>query len=206
MNDYNYILKILVLGDSCVGKSCILSQYVDEEFPMIYSSTIGVDFKVKTIKTEDKNLKLMLWDTAGQERFRSITKSFYKGVHGVLIIYSVDDLDSFSNITFWLNEVEKNCYSTKPKIMIVGNKSDLDFLRKIQYNDGATLAKNFGLTFIEVSAKKNININEMFSALCNLILNDHILFENISGNKKKVPLINGPTVPVDSCMEQYKCW
>ncbi|WBY58514.1 ras-related protein Rab-1B [Plasmodium yoelii yoelii] len=108
MNDsYDSLFKILLIGDSGVGKSCLLLRFADDTYTDSYISTIGVDFKIKTIEIDDKIIKLQIWDTAGQERFRTITSSYYRGAQGIIIVYDVTDRDSFNNVKNWIIEIEK---------------------------------------------------------------------------------------------------
>lgn len=159
MNDYDYLFKILLIGDSGVGKSCILIRFTEDTYSEAYISTIGVDFKIKTIESGGKIIKLQIWDTAGQERFRTITSSYYRGAHGILIVFDLTDLESFENIQQWLHEINRYAYNNVCKIL-VGNKSDLTHKRMV--NGGSEYAESLNIPYIETSAKTSDNIDELF--------------------------------------------
>ncbi|EEB90600.1 hypothetical protein MPER_11169 [Moniliophthora perniciosa FA553] len=106
-SEYDYLFKLLLIGDSGVGKSCLLLRFADDTYTESYISTIGVDFKIRTIELEGKTVKLQIWDTAGQERFRTITSSYYRGAHGIIVVYDVTDNDTFTNVKQWLQEIDR---------------------------------------------------------------------------------------------------
>lgn len=122
--EYDYLFKLLLIGDSSVGKSCLLLRFADDSYVDTYISTIGVDFKIRTIDLDGKTVKLQIWDTAGQERFRTITSSYYRGAHGIIIVYDVTDMESFNNIKQWLSEIDRYASDNVCKLL-VGNKCDL---------------------------------------------------------------------------------
>ncbi|XP_073950862.1 ras-related protein ORAB-1-like [Choristoneura fumiferana] len=122
--EYDYLFKLLLIGDSGVGKSCLLLRFADDTYTESYISTIGVDFKIRTVELDGKTIKLQIWDTAGQERFRTITSSYYRGAHGIIIVYDCTDQDSFSNVKQWLEEIDRYACDNVNKLL-VGNKCDL---------------------------------------------------------------------------------
>jgi len=166
--EYDLLLKILVIGDSGVGKSCMLLRFADNSFTDSYISTIGVDFKIRTIELDGKKIKLQIWDTAGQERFKTITTSYYRGAHGLIIVYDITSMESFNSIKKWLVDVERFASPNVLKL-IVGNKSDLSTRRAVDYKVAKKFADDLGLQFIEASAKDSVNIEESFIQLASNI-------------------------------------
>ena len=162
--NYEFIFKVLLLGNSNVGKSSIFLRFVDDIWNDTFVPTIGVDFKIKTFEIDSKKIKMQIWDTAGQERFKNIIASYYRGAHGILLLYDVTDKDSFKNLSNWLIEIEKNASKNVLRVLI-GNKCDLEEKRVISFNQGKEFADTYGLKFIETSAKKNLNVNEAFETL-----------------------------------------
>lgn len=161
--EYDYLFKLLLIGDSGVGKSCLLMRYCDDIFMPTYISTIGVDFKIRTSKHEDgKFVKLQIWDTAGQERFRTITSSYYRGSHGIMIVYDITDRETFNNVKKWLDECDKFARPDVHK-MLIGNKSDIADKREVTQKEGKALADLHGMTFFETSAQMSNNVQEAFN-------------------------------------------
>ena len=176
-NDYEYLFKILLIGNSNVGKSSLFLRFVDEIWKENFVPTIGVDFKIKSIKIDNKIIKLQIWDTAGQERFKSILSSYYKGANGILLLYDITNINSFKSLSNWLIDIEKNSSKNVKKILI-GNKCDLNELRKIPMNKGKEFADTYNMKFIETSAKNNVNINECFNILGKELINNIDLKSN----------------------------
>ena len=167
--NYDFIFKVLLLGNSDVGKSSLLLRYVDSVWSDTFVPTIGVDFKVKTIEIDGKKVKLQIWDTAGQERFRTVVSTYFRGAHGIFLIYDITNRDSFKNLENWLIEIEKNASENVLKILI-GNKNDLEDERDITPDEGKAFANRNGMQFIETSAKMNTNVNEAFETLGKLMI------------------------------------
>ena len=159
--EYDHLFKLLLIGDSGVGKSCLLLRFADDSYTESYISTIGVDFKIRTLNLEGKTIKLQIWDTAGQERFRTITSSYYRGAHGIIIVYDVTDMESFNNVKTWLTEIEKYASENVNKLL-VGNKSDLVVKKTVDSAMAKEFADSLGIPFLETSAKNATNVEEAF--------------------------------------------
>merc|ERR1712146_664974 len=135
------LFKLLLIGDSGVGKSRLLLRFADDTYTESYISTIGVDFKIRTINLDGKCVKLQIWDTAGQERFRTITSSYYRGAHGIIVVYDVTDRETFNNVKQWLHEIDRYANENVNKLL-VGNKCDLETRRQVKYENGVELAES----------------------------------------------------------------
>ncbi|KAK5580404.1 hypothetical protein RB653_000421 [Dictyostelium firmibasis] len=154
-------LKILMIGNSSVGKSSMLVRYTKNTFSDSYTPTLGIDFCLKTIEIDDKIIKLQIWDTAGQERFNNITSSYYRGANGVMIVYDITNQESFYNLKKWLGDVE---YYAGPNIskIIVGNKCDLEETRAVDFINAKKFANDLNIPIMEVSAKDSSNLEDAF--------------------------------------------
>ena len=168
-DEYDFIFKVLLRGNSDVGKSSLLLRFVDSVWNEGFVPTIGVDFKVKTLEINNKKIKMQIWDTAGQERFRTVVSTYFKGAHGILLIYDVTNKDSFKNLENWLIEIEKNSSDKVLKILL-GNKCDLSDDREIQSEEGKAFAVRNGMEFMETSAKMNTNVSEAFETLAKIMI------------------------------------
>ena len=162
-----YIIKILTLGDTSVGKSSIVLRFTEEKFDDNQFSTIGIDFKTKFIKRGDSSIKVLIWDTAGQEKFQNIARQYYKGANGVLLIYDIGNRKSFQRIDFWLKELKDNNRLEELFICLVGNKIDMEDKREINREEGEKYAKDNNIIFFEVSAKTGDGINLLFDKVIN---------------------------------------
>ena len=184
--------KILILGDSQVGKSCFLTRYADNSFQEEYLSTIGMDYKIKNYQAEDgSTVKLYIWDTAGQDRFRSITRNYYKGADGIILIYDITKQETFENVRNWINNIKDEA-PARVVLILIGNKIDDEENRKVQKSEGEEIAKEFNLPFFESSAKKDINVTPAFDTLIKKIIEvnpknkeGQKLNQNKKGDKKK---------------------
>ena len=179
---YDLKLKIMILGESMVGKTSVINRYVSDKFVERYLCTIGIDFQEKVIKKKDKVIKLQIWDTAGQERFRNVAKSYFQSSNGFIIAYSICDKESFNQVKFWLDQIN-SISEAKTKSILIGTKCDLEE-REVEEEEGRNLADKIGINFLETSSKLNININEAFD-----ILIDEILL-NYKGNTRKSLMIS----------------
>ncbi|TIB75220.1 rab GTPase SrgA [Wallemia mellicola] len=161
---YDFLIKLLLIGDSGVGKSCLLLRFCDDAWTPSFITTIGIDFKIRTIELDGKRIKLQIWDTAGQERFRTITTAYYRGAMGILLVYDVTDERSFNNIRTWHSNVVQYASEGVNKIL-VGNKCDWDEKRAITQDQGKELADSLEIKFIETSAKNNVGVEDAFFTL-----------------------------------------
>ena len=162
--------QLLLIGDSGVGKSCLLLRFADDTYTESYISTIGVDFKIRTVDLDSKVIKLQIWDTAGQERFRTITSSYYRGAHGIIVTYDVTDQESFNNVKQWLNEIDRYVNEHVNKLL-VGNKCDLEDKRVVDKATAQAFAEEIGVQYIETSAKNATNVEEAFMKMAGEIKN-----------------------------------
>jgi len=161
---YDYLIKLLLIGDSGVGKSCLLLRFSDDSFTPSFITTIGIDFKIRTIELDGKRIKLQIWDTAGQERFRTITTAYYRGAMGILLVYDVTDEKSFGNIRNWIRNIEQHATESVNK-MLIGNKCDMVDKKVIDTARGKALAEECQIRFLETSAKTGQNVEEAFICL-----------------------------------------
>lgn len=154
----------MLIGDSGVGKTSILFKFSEDTFSPAFISTIGIDFKIRTIEVDGKKIKLQVWDTAGQERFRTITTAYYRGAMGIMLVYDVSNLKSFENISNWIRNIEMHA-TQDVELMILGNKCDIADKRQVSKEKGEQLALQHSIKFMETSAKADINIEEAFTTL-----------------------------------------
>ena len=203
-SSYNFLFKIIIIGDTHVGKSNILLRFSDDVFQESFQPTIGVDFKIKSLVFENTPIKLQLWDTAGQERFRNITNSYYKGAHGIILVYDITNHTSFQNLDLWLEEVEKHGANNLTKILI-GNKCDLTEMRQVDRQEVAKKAEDLNIPFLETSAKDGQNIEKVFLYLIKEIKEkmEKGDLENASKNSKITNEVK-PGLRLDTRKEQKK--
>jgi len=169
-SEYDYQFKLLLIGDSGVGKSCLLLRFADDTYTESYISTIGVDFKIRTIHLDGKTIKLQIWDTAGQERFRTITSSYYRGAHGIIVVYDVTEAESFNNVKQWLHEIDRYASEGVNKLL-VGNKSDLVSKKQVETQTAKEMADSLSIPFLETSAKSATNVEQAFMTMASEIKN-----------------------------------
>jgi small GTP-binding protein len=192
-----------------VGKSCILLQFTDNKFRHQHELTIGVEFGAKSIQINGKTIKIQIWDTAGQEAFQAITRTYYKGAIGALLVYDITRKETFTHVTKWLEDVRTNS-SKNVTVILIGNKKDLDDKRQVSFEEGEAFAKEHGLMFLETSAKTALNVVEAFNLSAQCILNniektgiDPTLNSNINLNKGMEGVnpggINGPNKKNSCC-------
>ena len=191
LDDFDIKLKIMVLGESMVGKTSLITRYTNDKFGGRYLCTVGIDFQKKKIEKNGKRVLLQIWDTAGQERFRNVTKNYFQASQGFILAYDINNKDSFEKVQYWVEEIKSNA-EEKIKCILIGTKCDLD-KREVSEEEGQNLGKQYGYKFLETSAKDNININETFETLVSEILDNFqengrqslTLSTNKIGKKKK---------------------
>jgi small GTP-binding protein len=161
------IIKILLIGDSAVGKSCLLLRYTDNRFSGNFLMTIGVDFKTKFIQIDGRKVKLQIWDTAGQEKYHSVTKAYYRGAHGILVVFDLSKRDTFQQVKRWIDSILDSSSKTID-IVLVGNKTDLS--RAVQKDEAENLANEYDIPYFETSAKLGQGIDAPFDFLSTSVL------------------------------------
>jgi len=191
--EYDYLFKLLLIGDSGVGKSSLLLRFADDTYTESYISTIGVDFKIRTIELHGKTIKLQIWDTAGQERFRTITSSYYRGAHGIIVVYDITDQVSFNNVKQWLQEIDRYACENVNKLL-VGNKSDLTNKRVVDTNTAKEYADSLGIPLLETSAKNATNVEQAFITMATEIKNRMVTAEGTTRGQGTIK--PGPSAPV----------
>jgi Ras-related protein Rab-11A len=163
-DEYDYLFKVVLIGDSGVGKSNLLSRFTRNEFCLESKSTIGVEFATRSIQVDGKTIKAQIWDTAGQERYRAITSAYYRGAVGALLVYDITKHVTYENVERWLKELRDHADSNIV-IMLVGNKSDLKHLRGVSTDDAQAFSEKEGLSFIETSALESTNVEKAFQRI-----------------------------------------
>eukprot|EP01006_Ploeotia_vitrea_P032429 TRINITY_DN64635_c2_g1_i1.p1 TRINITY_DN64635_c2_g1~~TRINITY_DN64635_c2_g1_i1.p1 ORF type:complete len:205 (+),score=80.25 TRINITY_DN64635_c2_g1_i1:90-704(+) len=161
MKNYDYLFKMVLIGDSGVGKSCLLLRFADQTYTESFISTIGVDFRFRTVAIDGKTVKLQIWDTAGQERFRTITSAYYRGSDAILLVYSCAAHESFDHVEEWLGEVDRYANENTKKLLL-GNKADLVDEKQVSTEEAQQLADKLGIPFLETSAKTATNVEAAF--------------------------------------------
>jgi len=196
----DYLFKVLLIGNSGVGKSSLLVRFADDVFTDNFMPTIGVDFKIRNNEVDGKTIKLQIWDTAGQERFKTITSSYYKGAHGIIVTYDITCRDSFSAIQNWMAEVEKHASDNISRIL-VGNKCDLESQRVVSTEEGQELADHYCIRFLETSAKDSKNVEQAFTLMTREIKNRVAITKDEGKNKenpsRKTTLGEGTTIKTE---------
>ena len=203
-NGYNMLFKIVLIGESSVGKTNILSKYLNNEFNPNSKATVGVEFGTINHTIENNVVKVQIWDTAGQERYRSITSAYYKGAKGSFIVYDITRKSSFDSVDKWLSDLKANS-DEKISVILLGNKSDLEEQREVSKEEGQQKAELYKLAFMETSALNGNNIEKAFTELINDVYkNHHSSIENdakIDINDKGIDLSEGK----DNTEEKKKC-
>lgn len=190
---YDMQIKLLMIGDSGVGKTCLLLRYANDSFSSTFITTIGIDFKIKNVEIDGTRIKLQIWDTAGQERFRTITTSYFRGAQGILLVYDVTDRRSFESIRNWISQIQQHADVHVNKIL-VGNKCDMLDDKVISTEEGQKLAQEFGIPFWECSAKTDINVDASFQGLAAAV-KDRLVADGVGGPANKQGLNLKPGQP-----------
>ena len=200
----DYKIKIIVVGDSGVGKTNLINRFASDKFDTNSKSTIGVEFVYKTLKINKEIIKVEVWDTAGEERYRSITSSYYKGANGAIIVYDLTDEESFKNVESWMNEVIKKGKQNM-QFLLVGNKKDLINDRVVSEQKGIDKAKELNINLFEASALEKNNVNEAFNFLIKEIYLSTLKEKNISSNNDNIIGQNGITLNTDKKAKKKCC-
>ncbi|XP_072221601.1 ras-related protein Rab-15-like [Leuresthes tenuis] len=169
---YDILFRLLILGDSGVGKTCMMRRFTEGEFDPSHISTIGVDFKMKTVEVDGIKVRVQIWDTAGQERYQTITKQYYRRAQGIIFVYDITHQPSFQHIAKWASDVDE-CAPDDVQRILVGNKADDELRRQVTKHQGGVLAETYEMDFFETSASTSSNINEAFIRLTELVLHAH---------------------------------
>src|SRR3990167_1306031 len=156
-----HLCKLLPIGNSGVGKSCLVLRFADDTFTHRFISTIGIDFKIKYVKLGSEVIKIQLWDMTGQERFRSVPTPYYRGVHGFLVVFDVTDTASFEAVDKWMLNIKNFASIENPYVILVGSKCDLESLRVIEFETAKQKADSLGIDYMEISSKLSINVEEV---------------------------------------------
>jgi len=198
----DFVFKIIIVGEAGVGKSCLLRRFVDQNFTENYVNTIGVDFKVKTIELMGKTVKLNLWDSAGQERFRTIVNTYYRGAHGICLVYDITDPDSFLRLGNWLTDASEQADENAKKL-IIGTKIDLESNRKVSREAVRAFAERMSLTAYETSSKSGSNVESAFMSLTKLLL-EELGDMDLQHNDQNTIQLSGNTRSLDQQRETKK--
>ncbi|KTW28116.1 GTP-binding protein ypt3 [Pneumocystis carinii B80] len=200
MDEYDYLFKVVLIGDSGVGKSNLLSRFTRNEFNLESKSTIGVEFATRSIQVDGKTIKAQIWDTAGQERYRAITSAYYRGAVGALLVYDITKQGSYDSVQRWLKELSDHADSNIV-IMLVGNKSDLRHLRAVSTEDGKNFAAECKLSFIETSALDSTNVEVAFQTILNEVYQS-MSTKNTDSNDLITRPTEGQTIIVSSSSKE----
>ncbi|KAI8645350.1 P-loop containing nucleoside triphosphate hydrolase protein [Parasitella parasitica] len=196
-SSYDYVFKLIVVGDSGVGKTNLLGRFAHDTFDFASKSTIGLDLTVKNMDIKGKRVRAQIWDTAGQERYRSITKRYYRGAVGALLVYDITKRESFESLGRWLNELKINEAHPDSMVMLVGNKSDLEPQREVSQEEALNYSKINGIMFMETSALESTNVQKAFESLI------HTIFDKLSGklatmDDKKAKIMRGQAIQISA--------
>ncbi|KAH0617010.1 hypothetical protein JD844_028570, partial [Phrynosoma platyrhinos] len=192
---FDYLFKIILIGDSNVGKTCVVHRFKSGQYHAKQQNTIGVDFTVRSLEIDGKKVKIQVWDTAGQERFRTITQSYYRSAHGAILAYDMTRRSTFESIPHWIHEIEKYG-AANLVLMLIGNKADEADKRQVLFEDACTLAEKHGLlAVLETSAKEAQNVDEVFILMAKeLIARNTLQLHGESGPSENIHLDTRPVI------------
>ena len=194
-----YQFKIILLGDSGVGKTSLLSRYMEEGFIPNRPCTVNVDFKIKNLKIDKStSAKITIWDTCGQEKYRAMTYQYFKDAQGIVLLYDVTDRESFNNLNIWLEQIEKNMFKEDLSIILVGNKIDLNF-RNVTYEEAEKFAEKNYLMYCETSSKEGINVEDAFEMLTKNIIDKEVF------NNSKVMSLSSVKAVKGKMKNEFSC-
>ncbi|XP_022058597.1 ras-related protein Rab-19-like [Acanthochromis polyacanthus] len=204
-DSFDFLFKIILIGDSNVGKTCVVQNFKSGIFSEKQQNTIGVDFTVRTVDIDGRKVKMQVWDTAGQERFRTITQSYYRSAHGAMIAYDITRRSTFDSVNHWIKEVE--LYGAANVVLVlIGNKCDLEDERQVQFEEACNLAKERGiLAALETSAKESQNVEEAFLMMARELLSRNGLYVqqgDLDGSTPHI-LLRSNSRPVDGAAAAY---
>ncbi|XP_043940541.1 ras-related protein Rab-3D [Protopterus annectens] len=200
--NFDCMFKLLIIGNSSVGKTSFLFRYADDSFTSAFVSTVGIDFKVKTVCRNEKRIKLQIWDTAGQERYRTITTAYYRGAMGFLLMYDITNQDSFHAVQDWATQIKTYSWDNA-QVILVGNKCDLEDDRVVPAEEGKRLGVELGFDFFEASAKDNINVKQTFEHLVGMICEK--MNESLDASPSLVSNNKGATLSEKPPQQQSGC-
>ncbi|KAK8894612.1 hypothetical protein M9Y10_023049 [Tritrichomonas musculus] len=195
MYSKNPLFKFIIIGESSVGKTCIIMRYTEDRFTDSFLTTVGVDFKVKEVSVDGQLVKLQVWDTAGQEQFHTITKSYFRGAHGILLCFDVGKLETFEKTHMWMDSIHESA-AENVDVVLIGNKNDIPpDKRAVSSEEGNKLAEEYNIPYFETSAKTGEGISEAFDALIRIVMSrkvseppektKHIKIDHVDEPKKK---------------------
>ena len=186
MTDQATTYKVLILGDSSVGKTSLLLRFIDGKYDDSGIASIGMDLKIKFLKHQDRKIQLEIWDTAGQERFHCITKNYFKGTEGIVILYDITKRETYANVKNWMTSIKETLNMKDIGVVLCGNKCDCDDSeRNVSYEDGKKIADHYGVDFLETSSKEDINVNQTFITLIEGMMKAEGKNKDKSPNKKR---------------------
>jgi small GTP-binding protein len=197
--NYDEKIKIMIIGESKIGKTSLISRYCNNQFYGAYLSTIGIDFQIKNLILNNKNIRLQIWDTAGEERYRNIAKNYFQSSDGFVIVYDISNSETFEKLDYWIEQIKTNSQESS-KMILFGNKSDIEDSRQVSKEEGKEYAIKYNLNFFEVSAKEGTNVKEGFECFVKEILNSFSPNENYKKRKSKLL-----SVPIELPKKKSSC-